>query len=139
MANESERNLALLKQAYKNWSDTLGGNADEWMSLCADTLEFGSQAEGTKGAEYLTEYKTRDALKEYFAGLARDWQMIEYAIDHFVTEGDRVVALGRCGWRYRKTGKVVWTKKADSWRFAGGKIVEFYEYYDTAQVRDALA
>jgi ketosteroid isomerase-like protein len=29
------------------------------------------------------------------------------------------------------------TSKADSWRFADGKAIEFYEYYDTAQLRDA--
>ena len=33
----------------------------------------------------------------------------------------------------------VWTQKADSWRFAVGKAVEFYEYYDTAQVAAAVA
>ena len=58
-------------------------------------------------------------MKEYFTGLERDWQMIEYAAEHFVAQGDRVVMLGRCGWRYKKTGKVVLTKKVNSWRFAG--------------------
>jgi len=46
---------------------------------------------------------------------------------------------GRCAWKYRKTGKVVWTQKADSWRFENGKAVEFYEFYDTAQVLSAVA
>ena len=65
--------------------------------------------------------------------------MIEYSAEHFVAQNDRVVMLGRCGWRYKKTGKVVWTRKADSWRFADGKAVEFYEYFDTAQVLAALS
>jgi uncharacterized protein len=47
------------------------------------------------------------------------------------------VMLGRCSWRYKKTGKVVSTPKCDSWRFANGKAVEFYEYFDTAQVHAA--
>jgi ketosteroid isomerase-like protein len=34
---------------------------------------------------------------------------------------------------------VVSTPKADSWRFADGKAVEFCEFYDTAQLRDAVA
>jgi uncharacterized protein len=33
----------------------------------------------------------------------------------------------------------VQTPKADSWRFANGKAVEFYEYFDTAQVHAAVA
>jgi ketosteroid isomerase-like protein len=47
--------------------------------------------------------------------------------------------LGRCAWRYKKTGKVVWTQKADSWRFENGKAVEYFEFYDTAQVLAAVA
>jgi hypothetical protein len=29
--------------------------------------------------------------------------------------------------------------KCESWRFADGKAVEFYEYFDTAQVAMAMA
>ena len=65
--------------------------------------------------------------------------MMEYEAEHFVAQGDRVVMLGRCAWSYRKTGKVVWTQKADSWRFENGKAVEFFEFYDTAQVLAAVA
>ena len=138
MADEA-RNVEMLKQAYRRWSETLGGSVEEWLQICADSIVFGSIAQGPEGARYLTEYRSRDALKEYFAGLERDWQMIEFAAEHFVAQGDRVVMLGRCAWRYKKTGKVVWTHKADSWRFAGGKAVEFFEYFDTAQVHAAVA
>jgi ketosteroid isomerase-like protein len=137
--SEADRNVAILREAYRKWSDTLGGSVDEWMKICSEKIEFGSLAQGPAGAKYLTEYGSRDALRAYFTGLENDWQMVEYAAEHFVAQGDRVVMLGRCAWRYKKTGKVVWTKKADSWRFADGKAVEYFEYYDTAQVRDALA
>jgi uncharacterized protein len=50
-----------------------------------------------------------------------------------------VVMIGHCAWRNKATGKVVSTPKADSWRFANGKAVEFYEYFDTAQVHAAVA
>jgi ketosteroid isomerase-like protein len=136
MADEA-RNVEILKQAYQMRSATLGGSAEEWLEICADTIEFGSLAQGPAGAKYLTEYRNRDALKTYFEGLARDWQMIEFAAEHFVAQGDRVVMLGRCCWRYKKTGKAVWTRKADSWRMVDGKAVEFFEYYDTAQVQAA--
>ena len=136
---DEARNVDILKQAYKRWHDTLGNNADEWLDICADQIAFGSLAQGPQGAEYLTEYRSKAALQDYFAGLERDWQMIEFAAEHFVAQGDRVVMLGRCAWRYKKTGKVVWTHKADSWRFANGKAVEFFEYYDTAQVHAAAS
>jgi ketosteroid isomerase-like protein len=139
MADEA-RNVEILKQAYQRWHDTRGGSADHWMSICADNIAFGSIAQGAvQGAHYLTAYQNRDALKDYFTGLSRDWEMIEYVAEHFVAQGDRVVMLGRCAWRYKKNGKVVSTPKADSWRFADGKAVEFYEYFDTAQVHAAAA
>ena len=53
--------------------------------------------------------------------------------------GDRVVVLVHCTWRFKKTGKVVSTPKADVWKMSGGKALEFYEYYDTAQVHAAVA
>ena len=56
-----------------------------------------------------------------------------------LSPGDRVVVLSRCTWRYKRTGKVVSTPKADSWRLADGKAVEYFEYYDTAQVHAAVA
>jgi uncharacterized protein len=139
MADEA-RNVEILKAAYRNWSDSKGASADAWMKICDDKISFGSLAQGApQGANYLTTYTSRDALKDYFSGLTRDWEMIEYVAEHYVAQGDRVVMLGRCSWRYKKNGKVVSTPKADAWRFANGKAVEFFEYYDTAQVHAAAS
>ena len=137
--SEEARNVELLRKAYGKWSETRGGSADHWLEICAEKIAFGSLANGPPGSTYLTAYQARDDLKGYFAGLAQDWEMMEYEVDHFVAQGDRVVMLGRCAWKYRKTGKVVWTQKADSWRFENGKAVEYYEFYDTAQVLAAVA
>ena len=124
--SDEARNVEILKHAYKRWSDTLGESVDDWMKICDDKIAFGSLAQGApEGARYLTEYRSRDALKEYFAGLERDWSMIEFATEHFIAQGDRVVMLGRCAWRYRKTGKVVWTQKAELLalrRWQGGRV-----------------
>jgi uncharacterized protein len=138
MSQEAD-NVALLKRCYQKWSDSRGASVDDWMAVCADNIKFGSIAEGPSKVEYLTAYSRRDALATYFEGLKRDWEMIEYVAEHFIAQGDRVVMLGRCSWRFKKTGKVVSTPKADSWRFANGKAVEYYEYYDTAKLRDAIA
>ena len=135
---DANNNVEILKQAYGNWAKSKGASADHWLSICADNIAFGSLAQGPAGARYLTAFQERNALKEYFAGLARDWEMLEFVTEHFVAQGDRVVVLGRCAWKFKKTGKVVETPKADSWRFKDGKAVEYYEYYDTAQVHAAL-
>lgn len=102
MSNEA-RNVETLKQAYKRWSDTLGGSVDEWLKICDENIAFGSLAQGApEGAKYLTEYRSRDSLKEYFAGLERDWQMLEFATEHFIAQGDRVVMSGAAPGATRK-------------------------------------
>jgi ketosteroid isomerase-like protein len=132
--SDAARNVEILKEAYRNWSDTRGQSVAHWMSICAPDIRFGSLARGMEHAEYMTAYDNRDALAEYFEGLGRDWEMLEYVTEHFVAQGDRVVMLGRCTFRHKGTGKVVATPKADAWRFNNGKVTEYYEYYDTAQV-----
>jgi ketosteroid isomerase-like protein len=129
----------MLKEAYRRWKDSRGGSVDHWMSICDENIKFGSIAERVQSVNYMTSYRKRDELGQYFAGLARDWEMIEYRVDHLVAQGDRVVMLGFCSFRHRKTGKVAATPKVDAWRFEGGKAVEFYEYFDTAQVHAAVA
>ena len=139
MANET-RNVEILKEIYKNWAATKGGSVDDWLKICGDNIDFGSLAQGAAPkVQYMTDYSSRDALRDYFAGLTRDWEMIEYVADEFVAQGDRVVMLGRCSWRFKKTGKVVSTPKVDVWMMANSKAIAFFEYYDTAQVHAATA
>ena len=136
---QEAQNVAILKKAYDAWANSKGASADQWTAIFSDKIGFGSIAQGGHGAAYLTTYQSRDELAQYFAGIARDWEMIEFVTDHFIAQDDRVVMIGHCSWRFKRTGKVVSTPKADSWRFADGKAVEFYEFYDTAQLRDATA
>ena len=137
--SQEAQNVGILKKAYADWASSKGGSADQWTAIFADNFKFGSMAQGGYGAAYLTAYQSRNELAQYFAGLARDWEMIEFVTDHFIAQDDRVVMLGHCSWRFKITGKIVATPKADSWRFADGKAVEFYEYYDTAQLREATS
>ena len=65
---------------------------------------------------------------------------MEFEVDHFVAQGDRVVMLGRCAWRYKKTGKVVWTQKAELLALRRtARRSSIFEFYDTAQVLAAVA
>jgi len=138
MISEETRNVAVLKEAYRLWHETKGGSVDHWMDICADELTFGSLGQGVKAAPYMTLYDNKNKLGEYFHGLAREWEMIEFRTEHFVAQVDRVVMLGRCSWRCRRSNRTVWSPKADSFRMANGKIIEFFEYFDTAAMRDAL-
>jgi len=136
--SDEARNVAILSEAYRRWSDSKGASADHWIAICDPQIRFGSIAEPLKTVAYMRSYGSRDDLGQYFAGITRDWEMLDYRVDHFIAQGDRVVMLGHCSWRAKGSGHVVSTPKADSWRFADGKAVEFYEYFDTAQVAQAM-
>ncbi len=135
MSDEAQ-NVAILKQAYANWSESKGGNVDEWMSIMADDIRFGSIAQGGHGTPYLTAYRNRDALGEYFGGLLRDWQMVEYSAHEFVAQGDRVVMLGHCTWRYKRNGKVVSTSQSRCLavrRRQGGRVLRVLRHRPVAR------
>jgi uncharacterized protein len=137
--SDEAANVAVLTEAYRRWHDSRGGGLDHLISICDANIKFGSLAQGAPKIEYMTAYTGRDDLLKYFEGLARDWEMIEYRVDQFIAQGDRVVMLGHCSWRAKTTGRVCSTPKADVWRFANGKAVEFYEFFDTAAAVAAMS
>ena len=63
--------------------------------------------------------------------------MVHYTIDQYVEQDDVVCAIGSTSWTNKQTGKTIDTPKVDVWRFKDGKAVAFFEYYDTAALRDA--
>lgn len=126
-------NVAVLKDAYQRWHDTKAGSVDHWLSLMTDDVKFRSLAAGAQTVEFTRTSTYKQEVIHYFAGLSADWQMIDYRIDEYFAQGDRVVALGSCSFKHKKTGKILDTPKADFHKFRGGKICQFFEFYNTAQ------
>ncbi len=138
--SQEARNTAILQDAYRRWAETKGGSIDHWLSIMADELKFGSLAMGRVSAlEFTRQRHSREGVESYLRDLTRDWEMIHYHRDQFVAQGDRVVVIGSTCWRYKPNNKVVDTPKVDVWRFnAEGKAIEFFEYYDTAAMFEAV-
>ena len=129
-----QENVAMLKSAYQEWHDSKATSVDHWLDLMADEVSVHSLAEGAAGVEWTQQCCTKPDLRRYFEGMALDWEMIHYTIEQYIAQGDSVAARGTCAWRYRKTGAVVKSPKADFVRFRNGRIVEFIEFYDTAKI-----
>src|SRR5688572_17224518 len=114
MSQEAE-NVALLRDAYALWNSSRAGleGVERWMSLMADRVAWRSLAGGATGMEFTRQASTRSAVRGYFDMLVAEWAMQRYDADEFVAQGDRVVMIGRCVWKHRKTGKVVDSPKCD--------------------------
>jgi ketosteroid isomerase-like protein len=130
-------NIDLLRSAYKQWAMTKGITSDMWMPMLADDLKFGSLAAGAAHVAYLNNYDSKQALCAYFEGVSRHWSMIHHSADEFIANGDVVIMRGKMAWQNKRTGKVCTSPKMDYWRFRDGKVVEFFEFYDTAGVQAA--
>ena len=132
--NREETHVSLLKEAYKKWHETKAGSVEHWLELMTDDIQFHSLGSGAPKMEFTRTSTCKEEVKDYFSQLTSEWEMIHYTIDEYIAQGDRVVALGRCGFRNKRTGKVLETPKADFHRFRNGKMCEFFEFYDTAQL-----
>ena len=99
----------------------------------ADDVTMRSVTAGAAGMDFTKANHGKAEAVQYFAGLAADWEMIHFTAEDFIVEGDRVVVLSTCGFRYRKTGKVAESPKADVFRFRDGQIIEFFEFFDSAR------
>lgn len=140
MSHEA-RNTEILRKIYAQWRDSKGKTKDLWLGVVAEEVKFGSLAQGRPDSMAFTrERQTKAEVEQYLDELARDWEMIDYVIDEYVAQGDRVVAIGRMSWRNKHTKKVADSPKLDVWRFDdAGKAIEFYEYYDTAAAAAAAS
>ena len=136
MASPAE-NLAKLKDAYARWHGTKG-DEQVWLDLMADNVQVLSLAAGRPGVEFTRPVRSKEDLRRYLAGLRQDWEMIYYRPDEFVADGERVAVMAMTSWKHRKTGRTFETPKADFAVFKDGKIVEWYEFYDTAAVEAAM-
>jgi uncharacterized protein len=137
--SQEARNVELLKDAYRRWHESKGGSVDHWMTLVADDVQFGSIARGAQPLAFTAPRSNKDALRGYFDGLLGDFSMNHYTVHDMVAQGDIVFVRCTTSWTNRKTGKSFETPKADFWRLRDGKVAEFYEFFDTAQVMASAA
>lgn len=127
-------NVELLRRAYGLWNDSKANSVGHWLDLVADDVRWRSLAAGATGMEFTRDYDSKAGVEEYFADLGSQWAMNYYTVDEFIAQGDRVVMVGRCGWRNKKSGATIDTPKVDILTIRDSRIVEFFELYDTAKV-----
>ena len=122
-----QENVEILRRAYALWNDTKADSVAQWLDLIADDVKWRSIADGAAGMEFTGECNNKAAVQRYFAELGSQWAMNYYTVHEFIAQGDRVVMVGRCGWKNRKTGATLDTPKIDIIRMRDSRIAEFFE------------
>ena len=97
-----------------------------WCGTLAPELAYGGRLEGPAGAG------------QFFGGMAETLKITRFNMDHYVCEGEDVVAMGVWGGTMHKTGKSFEAALALCFRVRGGKIIEFRGFEDTAMTVAAL-
>jgi len=135
----AQSNKAILSKAYQLWHETRGASIDHWLDISSDKISFGSLAQGAEPVRFTAQRNNKDEMRGYLKELTNDWKMIHYTVDHYIAEGDFVIAVGSTAWTNKATDKVADTRKVDVARFHEGKMIEFFEYYDTAALINAAS
>ena len=137
--DEASKNKKILKEAFEKWDETKANSEGiaHWMDVLSDNIVFKSLADGAEGAHFTNRISSKMDMQRYFEGLTSTMDMIYYKVDHYVAEGNKVVAVGMTAWKVKESGVVIETPKCDVVTFENGKIVSFFEYYDTAKMLDA--
>ena len=138
-AGPEEQSVALIKGIYKRWSETKGGNVDEILNILADDVVWRSIANGLHGLNFAKEPLTKPNVRGYFESLGKDWELVFFDVERIIAQSNTVVVIAECSFRHRRTGKSFMSPKVDIWDFRRGKVVGFFEYFDTASaIRSAL-
>lgn len=135
----ADQNTEIVRSAFETWHNCKGESIECWMDIMADEVNFRSLADGRDDLAFTEERKSRDEVLGYLKGLTEMFEMVNYKVDFYVAQGDRVVAVGSTSWKKRGTENQFDTPKVDVIRLKDGKIVEFFEYYDTAMVQAIAA
>jgi ketosteroid isomerase-like protein len=128
----SEQNTAIAQQAYANFKS---GNIQALLDQLSDDVTW--ELPEVEGVPLTGKRNGRDSVREFFATVARDQEVIEFEPREFVAQGDKVVSLGHYRWRVKDTGREFASHFAHVFTIRDGKVTGFREYFDSAALASA--
>jgi hypothetical protein len=127
-----QENTATVQQAYNNFK---AGDIQALLTQMSDDATW--QLPEIEGVALAGKRTGRDGVRDFFATVARDQDVIEFSPREFVAQGDKVVSLGHYKWRVKETGREFESDFVHVFTIRDGKIVAFREHFDTAAVAAA--
>jgi ketosteroid isomerase-like protein len=131
----SQENVGLVKSLYEAFGR---GDVPTVLAAMDPKIEW-NEAENFPYADRNPYIGPGAVVEGVFARLGSEWDGFGLDVEEVLDAGDTVVARGRYKGAYRKTGVRIHAQFAHVWRLRGGKVVNFQQHVDTAQVAKALA
>lgn len=135
MALEAE--MAALKAAYAEWDRSKGESIDTWVGMFGEPANLFTLAGGRGTLPANGTVTSPEDVRAYLESLVGAFRMNHFRTQHFVAEGDTIVAISDISWSHRETDKPFNSPHVGVWRFSNGKVAAYSEYYDTAAMAAA--
>jgi uncharacterized protein len=120
-------NVKLAQQAYANFQS---GDIQALLASLSDDIEW--QLPEIANVPFAGKRQGPEAVGQFFSSLAEAQEVLEFAPQEFIAQGNKVVVLGHYQWRVKATGQEYGGDWAHVFTVQDGKIVGFHEYTDTA-------
>ena len=120
-------NLQIVQDAYANFGS--GDIAGLLSHLSADVKWRVPEIEN---ASFAGARRGQEAVGEFFASLVAEEDITLFEPNEFISEGDKVVVLGKSAATVRATGRSYETDWVHIFTVNDGKITSFHEFFDNA-------
>jgi ketosteroid isomerase-like protein len=126
-------NLDIIKEAYAAFGR---GDIAAVLSIQASDVEL--EYAGPGQIPWAGSFRGLDGAKKFFAAVEAEAEIESFEPQMFIAQDDQVVVFGFEKLRSRRTGRSYESYWAHSYTLAGGRIIKFREYSDTAAVAAAF-
>ena len=92
---------------------------------------------GPHSIPYFGRYSGHDGVKDFFAALFENEEILEFLPEQFIGTGDTVAVIGRERCRAKRTGREFSVRWVQVFKSEGNQITQWCEHIDTAPMVDA--
>jgi ketosteroid isomerase-like protein len=78
------------------------------------------------------DFSGKDRVPQFFNAIFHAVEVLDFAPQDFIAEGEQVVSVGEFAGRVRATGKTSRTRWVFLWKFRNGKVCSYEQFHDPA-------
>jgi len=122
-----ENNVQVVQDAYGKFTS---GDIEGLLGILSEDVHW--QTPEIENAPFGGTRRGLDGVGEFFALLAESEETTRFEPTEFITQGDRVVVLGKYGATVKETGRSYESDWVHVFTVRDGKILNFVEFFDNA-------